>query len=172
MQNRDGYTLLELLITIAILTVLLFIAVPAWQSITAQSRTTVVVNQLREAIYFARSEAQKRGTTVTFCKSADQATCSGSWADGQIVFLDWNNNGQVRSSKDIIRIFDGLPAGSSLVWKGRIGSQNYMQIKPSTVTEVPNGSFFYCPPDRNPAYSRRVWVSATGRIHVENAPCT
>jgi type IV fimbrial biogenesis protein FimT len=171
MQIKNGYSLFELLITIAILAALLFIAIPGWQAMMAQSRTTVVVNQLREAIYLARSEAQKRGMTVTFCKSADKATCSGTWADGQIIFLDGNNNGQVRSPKDIVRVFDRLSAGSSLVWKGRIGSENYLQIKSSTVTEVPNGSFFYCPADRNSVYARRIWVSGTGRIHVEKAPC-
>jgi type IV fimbrial biogenesis protein FimT len=172
MRNANGYTLLELMITIAVLAILLLIAIPAWRGMMAQSRTTVLVSQLREAIYFARSEAMKRGVTVTLCKSADQKSCSGLWSDGQIVFLDWNGSGQVQSSKDILRVFDGLPVGSSLTWKGRLGVENYLQVKPSTVTEITNGTFYYCPFDRNSKYARDIVLSSTGRVSVKKGQCS
>jgi type IV fimbrial biogenesis protein FimT len=158
MKTKTGYTLLELLITLALLSALLLIAIPSWRAMMAQNRTAIVVNQLREAIALARSEAIKRSATITFCGSANQETCSGQWSNGYIV----------RSPNKVLRVFDGVSSGSSLVWRGRLGSENQLHISPSGLTEMPNGSFMYCPADRNKLYARKITVSSTGRIRVSD----
>ena len=47
------------------------------------------------AFNLARMEAIRRGTPVSVCASADQASCSGAndWASGWIVFTDANGSG-------------------------------------------------------------------------------
>jgi type IV fimbrial biogenesis protein FimT len=94
MDKEPGFTLVELLITIVVLTILLAVGVPAFQSFIKNNRVTAQANDLASTIQLARSEALKRGTNVVVCASNDQATCTGkdTWASGWIVFSDLNLN--------------------------------------------------------------------------------
>ena len=92
MDKEPGFTLVELLITIVVITVLLAAGVPAFQSFIKNNRVTAQTNGLISAIQLARSEALKRGTNMVVCASKDQTTCTGedTWADGWIVFSDFD----------------------------------------------------------------------------------
>jgi type IV fimbrial biogenesis protein FimT len=80
-----AFTLVELLIAIAILVVLIGIAIPAYNDMTLGSKLRSQANDLAAGIVLARSEAIKRNQTVSLCASDDEATCSGSWVDGWVV---------------------------------------------------------------------------------------
>ncbi len=81
-----GFTLVELMVTMAISAILLSIAVPSFQGTLASYRVATEVNSIVGDLQYARSEAIKQGMTVTVCSSADGQTCSGgSWATGHIV---------------------------------------------------------------------------------------
>lgn len=80
-----AFTLVELLIAIAILAVLMGVAIPAYNEMTLGSKLRSQANDLAAGVILARSEAIKRSQTVTLCASSDEATCSGSWANGWVV---------------------------------------------------------------------------------------
>lgn len=81
-----GFTLVELMVTMAISAILLSIAVPSFQGTLASYRVATEVNGIVGDLQYARSEAIKQGITVTVCSSTDGQTCSGgSWATGHIV---------------------------------------------------------------------------------------
>jgi len=88
--NQRGVTLIELMIGITITGVLLAIGVPSFQSSIASSRVTTTNNDFVSAMALARSEAIRRGTRITVCKSANGTGCTtaGNWAQGWIVFVD------------------------------------------------------------------------------------
>jgi type IV fimbrial biogenesis protein FimT len=88
MYKEPGFTLVELLITIVVLTIVLAAGVPAFQSFIKNNRVTAQANDLVSTIQLARSEALKRGTNTVVCASDDQAKCTGkdTWSDGWIVF--------------------------------------------------------------------------------------
>lgn len=126
-MNRDsGFTLVELLMTIVVLTILLATGVPAFKDFIKNNRVTAAANDLVSAIQHARSEALKRGTNVVVCASKDMATCTGkdTWAEGWIVFsdLDLNNTPDVgvslplcEATEDCIMLTSkGLSQGSTL----------------------------------------------------------
>jgi type IV fimbrial biogenesis protein FimT len=94
-----GFTLLELMVVLAIAGVLMAVAVPAMGNFIRNGRITGAANDVMAALHFTRSEAIKRRVSVTLCTSANavnangspnaNATCAASPdLDGWIVFVD------------------------------------------------------------------------------------
>ncbi len=106
--RQQGLTLLELMVTIAIAGILLTIGVPSFQAIVTSNRISANTNDFITAINLARSEAIKRGTDISVCKSADGVSCTGDWNQGWIVYLTSD------PPEVIIRVFDGLSGDDTL----------------------------------------------------------
>ncbi len=90
---QRGLTLVELLITIVVSAILLSVAAPAFRDFVLSSRISSISEQLYKTLHMARSEAIRRGTTVTICGSKSYSDCDGAdWAAGWIVWVDSNQN--------------------------------------------------------------------------------
>ncbi|WP_312026980.1 GspH/FimT family pseudopilin [Pseudomonas sp. J452] len=87
LKRSSGFTLVELLIAMAILGILATIALPAFDSFILGSRLRTYSNDFAAAARLARSEALKRNGQVRLCMSADGVSCttSGSWEQGWLV---------------------------------------------------------------------------------------
>lgn len=85
-RSQHGFTLVELMVALTILTMLIYIAVPSFRNAGLPSQLRAVANGLIAATQIARTEAIKRDTTVQLCVSSDGATCgTGNWQQGWIV---------------------------------------------------------------------------------------
>lgn len=74
-RRDDGFTLVELMVVLAVLAVLAGIAFPNFQSLLASTRLTTAANEVLLGLNYARSEAVRRNTTVYFC----MGTSGGEW---------------------------------------------------------------------------------------------
>ncbi len=94
MKKHSGFTLVELMITIAIVAILLTVAVPSIKTFRQSNSLIAASNDLISAFNIARSEAIKLNQRVTICSSSDGTSCSDSaeWKDGWIVFVDADGN--------------------------------------------------------------------------------
>lgn len=85
-STQRGFTLLELMVALSILSVLLCMAIPSFRDAGLPSQLRAVANSVVAATQVARSEAIKRNATVTLCVSSDGKTCgTGNWQQGWIV---------------------------------------------------------------------------------------
>ncbi|HEY4447872.1 MAG TPA: GspH/FimT family pseudopilin, partial [Steroidobacteraceae bacterium] len=93
-RRSAGFTLVELLVTVVVLSILLGLAVPAFRTFMQNDQQWVQQNNLVLALNAARSEAIKQDVFggVQVCSSTDGATCTGSpWNQGWIVLPSVNS---------------------------------------------------------------------------------
>jgi type IV fimbrial biogenesis protein FimT len=86
---HTGFTLMELLMTIAIAAIVAMLAIPSFRYVTNSNRIAAEVNGLLGDLQFARGEAIKEGQPVTVCMSKLGQTCDttgNAWNSGWIVY--------------------------------------------------------------------------------------
>jgi type IV fimbrial biogenesis protein FimT len=105
-NRMSGFTLVEIMIAIAVVAILLTIGIPSFRYVTNSNRIAGEINGLLGDMQYARAEAVKEGRPVTVCVSADGATCAGAnvntWQRGWIVFSDVNGNAAVDPATDVV----------------------------------------------------------------------
>lgn len=112
-----GFTLVELVVTLAVAAVLLVLAAPFYTKITERNTLNAVSTLLSGHMQLARSEAIKRGGPVTLCPSGDGTTCAGTtrWELGWLVFRDDGAAGQVDVGDELIAVSPALDSPSVTV---------------------------------------------------------
>lgn len=129
-----GLTLIELMVTIAVLAIVLAIGVPNFQGAMNSSRLSSAANELTSAVHLGRSEAIRRNRTVVLCRSETLTSCAddAQW-NGWIVFVDTNANGVVDAGEEIIK---SGTVGAPLVMRASAAISSRSQ----RVTLMPNGT--------------------------------
>jgi type IV fimbrial biogenesis protein FimT len=103
MRRDSGFTLIELMIAVALVAILLATAVPALDDFTNDARQTGAINDFISSIHIARNTAITTNSRVTMCASASGANCeAASWDSGWIVFGDLNSNGSLDATETIV----------------------------------------------------------------------
>lgn len=97
MKNSTGFTLIELMVAIAIVAIVSSLAFPSMSSFYTNNRLTAIVNDLLVGLNFTRAESIKRNLPVTICASANGSSCASDWSAGWIIFVDRNADGVVDS---------------------------------------------------------------------------
>ncbi len=82
-----GFTAVEMIVVVLIVGVLMSVGAPAFTSMIASNRLSGELNALIGALNVARSEAQKRGATVSVC-AGTALTCGTDWSAGWVVLLE------------------------------------------------------------------------------------
>ena len=172
MNKAHGFTLIELLVTIAIGAILLLVAVPNYITFVLNGRMAAQSNDFLSALQLARSEAVKRGFTVSVCKSADSATCTtaGTWAQGYIVFTDGSNAGTLDGTDVLIRAFPALSGNSTLVSNNVANFVSYRLTGDTSLAAGASGTVSLCPIAPAGVAGRDIQISASGRARVQNPP--
>lgn len=148
--------LFEVLMVLAIVSVLWVMAVPSGYEFLIENRSTSAVNGLVSSLNYARSQAITRNEKIIFCKSADHKSCGGNWYDGQIVM----------QGDTLLKIFSVVPKGGYLLWNSSGGKDGAVEWLPTGFTNGQRGTFYYCAA-KNQHYSRAIVLLNTGRIYVE-----
>lgn len=167
MRHQKGFTLLELLTTLAVGAILVSFAVPSFQTVTANSNQTGSVNDLISALHVARSTAVSQNTRVTVCASDDGRSCGADgWHKGFIVFRDVDSDQTVDGEDTIISSGGKLDSlkiapsgfGSALTYRtnGRVN-------QPAAGTIV--GAFAFCD-SRGSSHARALIIEVSGRPRV------
>lgn len=161
-RSQNGFTLIELGIIVIVIAVMATVAIPSFDSSMSRNRILSAQTELQSVLNQARSEAVKRGKTITLCSSTDQANCNGTWNDGWILFVDKNSNNAVNSGEEILRVGELVQGGNTLVMAGSV-SNSAIQFLSSGFSNQ-NSTWIYCAPDKAAGKARGVVVQSSGLI--------
>ena len=88
-SSDKGFTLIEMMVTIAIIGILASIGMPAYKNTITSMRMSATINALSNSLNFARTEAMKRGLTTSVCPvSSGACSASTNWSGGWSTLLD------------------------------------------------------------------------------------
>lgn len=168
-RKLAGFTLLELMVAIAVAAILVSVSAPSFRSIIQNNRLVGQSNEIVTAFQVARSEALKRNRSVVICPSSDGATCETSWVDGWIVAEDSAGAGSTTVTlENVIRVW-AAPEGQLAI----ANAPGFIRFLPRGAVDLRAGSTF--PLDPNIVLSipdsgaeRAVCVSASGRVTIVN----
>lgn len=96
-KKSQGFTLLELIVTIAIIGILAAIAAPSFSRMMARNQLQTAVGEWRTAFYLAQKEAIRRKTRVQICPSINGETCASDSQNYKVGWIVWDMDANVNN---------------------------------------------------------------------------
>jgi len=167
-----GFSLIELMVTIAIVAILLAVAFPSFEGSLRSNRVATATNELMASLSLARSEAIRNPTGAALCTSTNGTACGGDWNDGWMVWIDLPpTNGVPDAGERVVRYVQSndrltLAAVSSSAdptliqfdSRGRANETYAIDLQPSN-----------CPAGQE--LIRELNVSVTGQVRIDRDIC-
>ena len=162
-QRVRAFSLLELLVTLAVGAVVAGMAYPAFNDLIARVHATSRVNDLVGIIRFARHAAINGGRWVTLCPAVDEVCAdTPEWQSGIMVFEDRDRDGARQPAEPVLGYLAALDAGEQLRWRS-FRRRNFLTFRSEGYTNWHNGSFHYCPASGDPRYGKVLIINIQGR---------
>ena len=173
MKNHSGFTLIEIMVTLAVGIIILAIGVPSFMNMMSSNQAAGYSNDLVSALRLARSEAVKRSSTVTICSgSGDLTACSaGAWTNGWLIFNDANGDGVQDAGEEAIRRWP--------IAANERGQLEFNAATPDTITFTASGAnsldaqiqFALMKSDCHANQARQITISRMGRATLDLVAC-
>jgi len=152
MKKAAGFSVIEVVITLAVGAIALTIAIPSYTNLVKGNRLTSHANMFVTAMTLARTEALRRQTIVTV------EQLSGSWDNGWTV---------TSADETFVRKFPAQ--GTSVTFTSAGGAESFIYLANGRLSGA--GDTIELCDDRTGEKGREITVSATGRLSVEHIDC-
>lgn len=180
-KQQEGFTLIELMVTVAVLAIVVAMAAPSFNNQINNNRSVALAEEIITAINFARSEAVHRGRRVSICASDDGASCSGGWTDGWIVVADSAASDTAASpvinsaATDVLRRWEAPKGDPNLTVAQASGAVTFIRFTRLGTLGMPNGENVIL----NSSYSgcsgnsaRQITIGLAGLIRTASTSCS
>lgn len=143
--QNDGFTLIEILIVISILTIIAAITFPNLSNIIARMEARKVESILQTITTHSKQQAYIHHRRIAFCGSADGLTCNNShWSNYIILFNDSIIRNRIKEpNEELLEVIHLNLKHGQLTWSGA-GRQNPAFQPDSGLPRGANGTFRYC----------------------------
>ena len=166
MKMNSGFTLLEGLITVAVMAIVMAVAIPSMTTFIQNDRLSTQINALVGHLAYARSESVTRSQQVGVCVSSNTTSCTGgtNWQNGWIIYVDLNGDSSFTAGETVLRAQQALE-GSNTLKPATIGTQVIYDYR-GFASAASVGSFSLCD-NRGSTYGKAIAISNTGRVRKE-----
>lgn len=158
----SGFSVIELMVTLAVAMLLISTAVPAWKNLVNSNAVISARTQLAGNIQLARETAVEQTQHLTLCPSADLQQCSGNytaWETGIILFIDRDADRQRDAGEPLVRAMQGLTHVTIQSSSGR----RSIRFAPDGSAWGSNLTLRFCTPD-DTSRNRAIILYGSGRM--------
>lgn len=163
----QAYTLIELLVAMAVGAILLGIALPNFTVFIENSRARADVQQLSQSIVTAKSEAVVRAVTVIVTATG------GNWAAGWKSWIDVNGNGSIDDG-EVLKHTESLKSGSGLAAtrNGSAITEFAFDRNSALVGGLQPVTIQYRTSPEHCSRDRNIEISASGQLRITERDCS
>lgn len=161
----QGFSLLQLIITLAVAGILSGIGIPHWGYVVKNNLIAAERQQFFAWLQFARQTAVMQNQTITLCPVQDGMQCSRdyqSWHTGYMVFVDTNGNKQREADEALLRVSEAARAGVLIQTSSGRRAIRYRMDGSAWGSNV---TIRFCA-QHHPALNRTLIVHSSGRVRL------
>ena len=159
-----GFTLLELLVVVAISGILLGVGLPAMGALIERNQFKAEVSALHRAVSLSRSMAVYRGEAVSLCPLTNSNACGNNWTGKLTIFSDSNQNSTLDPDEETIGIVSALEQSGTRLDR-RHSRASAIMFRSTGNAFGHNGTLKVCM-DGSTDLSATIIVSGAGRIRL------
>lgn len=135
MLKSKAFTLIELLLSLAILSILLLFSIPSLYSIHQKNQVLAIQDDIKSAVRFAKIEAMACGNNLILTPKQH----SNDWSQGMLLFVD-NATHHYKPGDKLLREWCWHTPNIRVTWKG-FQSKNYLLFSSDVARNAVNGYF-------------------------------
>lgn len=151
---------MEILIGLAIVSILITAVAPAVREILIRNQMTGQVNELSSVVQFARYSAINEQIPTILCPTVNFSTCTTNWNNPKMVFPDFDGNGQRGDDEDIL-----AGAGNTIDNSQLTGPEGTISFQASGAVASP-ATLILCPNSAEARFARALIISLQGRVKL------
>ena len=172
LQRGSGFTVIEIMVVLTILGVLASLAAPSFRPLIEKWRVQQAVESMKSTLYYARSEAIKRGGRITVAKNTltsecPQASTTQEWSCGWMVFADTNDNGTLQNTEEILQTF-ATPTNVNVMNSASSAQSRFKVDRWGQINGLGAQGFIFSPTGAGVSspHATKLCVSSGGRIQA------
>jgi len=167
MKIQHGFTLIELMVTLAIMAILLGFAVPGLSQLIYRGQLSGAINEFNIQVSTARTEAAMRGRNTYICGSTTGFECDDNWNGGILMWVDIDNDGDMQDNE--AKRFYSVNPNQLLIQS----NTEFLQFNPrgQRVGANPNFRLTHKQCTESNNFARAISVGVTGRFIAQPLSC-
>lgn len=169
--KQRGFTLIEVVTTLAVLGIVLGLGIPAMRALVLPSVMQSWTGTYHGALHLMRQQAVTTNEAISLCVLDATGSCTGQWGPHLSLFFDPRREGRLAQAADRVAEIR-LPETDAVDvrWSG-FGERRFLHVR-ANGSYRQNGRFTFCHRDGAAAGDgRQIVLNVTGRTRIERVAC-